>query len=67
MNADSNLCSQVQWKLLQDFIFPYNLFVDVKMLIPVVNTMSEFLTNVVAAQICLHLKEKGYINNGEIF
>lgn len=67
MNADSNLRSQVQWKLLQDFILPYNLFVDVKMLIPVVNTLSEFLANVMAAQICLHLKEKGYSNDGEIF
>lgn len=55
MNANGNLRPQVQGQLLQDFVLSYDLFVDVKMLIPVVNTMSEFLIDMMAAQVCLHL------------
>lgn len=55
MNANSNLCPQVQWQLLQDLVLSYDLFVDVKMLIPVINTMSEFRTDKMAPQVCLHL------------
>lgn len=58
MNADSDLCPQVQGQLLQDFILSYDLFVDVKMLVPVVNTLSKLFTNVMATQVRLHLKEE---------
>lgn len=57
MNTDSDLRPQVDRQLLQDFILSYDLFVDVKMLVPAVNTLSKFLTYVMATQVCLHLKE----------
>lgn len=56
MNADSDLRPQVQGKLLQDFIFPYDLFVDVEVLIPVVDALSQLLADVVATQVRLHLQ-----------
>lgn len=58
MNADSDLCPQVQGQLLQDFIFPYDLFVDVEVLIPVVNALSKLLADVMATQVRLHLHEE---------
>lgn len=58
MNADSNLCPQVYWQLLQYFILSYDLLVDVKMLVPVVDTLSKLFANMMAAQVRLHLIEK---------
>lgn len=55
MNADGDLRPQVQRQLLQDFVLPYDLFVDVEVLIPVVDALSKLLADVVAAQVCLHL------------
>lgn len=57
VNADCDLCPQVHGQLLQDFILSYDLFVYVKMLVPTVNTLSKLFTDVMAAQVCLHLKE----------
>lgn len=58
VNADGDLRPQVDGQLLQDFILSDDLFVDVKMLVPIVNTLSKLLANVVAPQVCLHLKEE---------
>lgn len=58
MNADCNLSPQVHRQLLEDLILSHNFLVDVKMLVPVVNTMSKLLADVMATQVCLHLKEK---------
>lgn len=58
MNADGDLRPQVQGQLLQDFIFPYDLFVDVEVLIPVIDALSKLLADVVATQVRLHLQEK---------
>lgn len=58
VNADGDLCPQVYGQLLQDFILSYDLFVDVKMLVPIVDTLSKLLAYVVATQVCLHLKEE---------
>lgn len=55
MNADGDLRPQVQRQLLQDFILPYDLLVDVQVLIPVVNALSKLLADVVATQVRLHL------------
>ncbi len=40
MNADSDLCPQVYGQQLQDFVLSHDLLVDVKMLVPVVDTLS---------------------------
>lgn len=58
MNADGDLRPQVQRQLLQDLVLPYDLFVDVEVLIPVVDTLSKLLADVVATQVCLHLQEE---------
>lgn len=56
VDADGDLCPHVQRQLLQDFVLPHNLLVDVKMLVPVVNALSKLLANVVATQVCFDLK-----------
>lgn len=56
MDADSDLRPQVQRQLLQDLVLPYDLFVDVEVLIPVVDALSKLLADVVATQVCLHLQ-----------
>ncbi len=58
MNTDSDLSPQVYRQLFQDFIFSHDLLVDVKMLVPVVHTLTKLLANVMAAQICLYLEEE---------
>lgn len=58
VNANGDFCPQVYWQLLQYFILSYDLLVDVKMLVPVVDTLSELFANMMAAQVCLHLFEK---------
>lgn len=57
MNADRDLCPHMQRQLLQDFIFSHDLLVDVKMLVPVVDTLSKLLADVMTTQVCLYLKE----------
>lgn len=56
MNADRDLCPHMQRQLLQDFIFSHDLLVDVKMLVPVVDTLSKLLADVMTTQVCLYLK-----------
>ncbi len=60
VNANSNLCSQVYGKLLQNFILPHDLLVYVQMLVPVVHTLTKLLAYVMAAQVCFYLKEEAW-------
>lgn len=59
VDADGDLCPQIHRQLLQDLVLSNDLFVDVQMLVPVVNALSKLLTNLMGAKVCLHLnKEK---------
>lgn len=57
VNTEGDLCPEVDGQLLQDFILSHDLLVDVKMLVPVVNTLSQLFANVMATQVSLHLSE----------
>ena len=58
MNADRDLRLQLNRQLLEDLVLPRDLLVDVEVLVPVADSLTQVLTDVPAAQVNLHLEQQ---------
>lgn len=58
VDADGDLGPQVKRQLLQDLVLSHDLLVDVEMLVPVVYSLPQLFTDVMAAQVSLHLETR---------
>ena len=58
VNADRNLCLQLNGQLLEDLVLPRDLLVDVEVLVPVADSLPQVFADVPAAQVDLHLEQR---------